>query len=493
MVLLLLPTLNDSSPCLETDLHDALRPARSSAFEAQLIGVLVSLCCLFTLGLPGLYIYRDDPRFRKIRPFPLQVALYCVSLSYVSACLLPHLIDGFPCALWLFLHVFGATTAVSVTAVRALIFVIESQFAIAVSKEGLVVHSDSQSMISSKSHDTEDGEIPDHFLYCFREVLALGYGFRDLQSMKLETLAYIRKRYLGIFVAISIPPFVVFIIGVLSVGVYRRGCTDCPMTFDFILIVELTPSLFIFFIVRLVRLGLSMHNDEQEVMRELLLTLLLSPAWIYLGYFLDLFDPGQIQFNRLFSFEILTCIGPLVYWIMSVAVQVWKAYEYRRQRSVGDGTSIMSSRKTASVSRSFLEDIEQNSGLRTEFIRFAGARYAQELVNFLLDVRAYKRQFEANGERWRKTTARRLVNTYIRLDAPQQVNIGEALRDPIVRTDLDSNPTKVDTLFDDAFNDVFNLVTRGLWSEFNFLRAQKETAQKTNAAVADTQIFAAIQ
>ena len=399
-----------------------------------------------------------------------------VAIIYIQACLLPPLLPSFPCALLLFLHVLGSAVATSVTTARAMVFVIESQYSLmATAATAVVGHRDTASTASTVSVKDEEHSIIEGFGHVVREVLRVGFGFRDISTLSLETLNQIRRAYLLIFLVISIPPFVVFAIGVLSVPAYRGGCTDCGVTVEFLIIVLTSPTIFLVFISRMIMIGRKYRQDEQEVMREIFITLLLAPHWIYIGYILDIVDPNHVSYNRTFSWEILTCIGPFLFWAIVVALQVYLAVHYRIVRGIR-------TRARKSETKSYVDEVSADENLKRDFYQFAAARYAIELLKFVDDVRAYKNRFEEQPDKWHRTKAKQIVNTYIRHGSPQEVNISAMQRERITRVDLDKS-TVLFNLFDEALSEITLMVNTGLWIDF---KNQKLKRPSRNMVVASS-------
>lgn len=461
------PENSSASPCLAIDLYEASRPPRSQEYVALLMAVLAVQCAVYILSVPILFVLRNDGRFKKIRPFSLSAALMVVSVMFTIGCLVPKAFDGFPCALFLFLHVFASTMATTVTAARVLVFVIESQFAILVSEESSAIAADSSSGSVSRESKYPEGEFREDVFFAVSEALALGFGFRDLGKMSIHTLSQIRRRYLQIIVTISLPPFIVYFVSLLAIPAYRMGCTDCPVTIEFIMTVLASPTVFVILILRYLYLAHQMTQDEQRVRSELVMTLILSPAWNYIGYGLEIGDPNSIGFNRVFPWLMVTSFGTIFFWITTVLVQIIEAIKFRMERS----------RQKKSVSpdspKSFVEELSLDPGLKKEFTTYASYRYTQENLNFLLDVRTFKSQFENGAEKWRAATVTKMIEVYIRSNAPQQINIGEKLREQITRAKIDGSNGNLVTLFDAAYQDILTMLTNGVWADFKQVRARK--------------------
>jgi hypothetical protein len=505
--MLFLPPGNETHPCSGVDAWDASRPTHSPEFLRTLFGYLGFLIVLFLGSIPILYYFRNDPRFRKIRPFSLSASIMVVGAGYAIGCILPDALLGFPCALILFLHVFGSAVATSVTTVRALVFVIESQYA------AVIAGADSQvvgaaaitslvaanpnleniSVTSSVSRtkvdttvESEHGRFRDDFLFALTQVMKLGLGVVDLKSMSVQTLSTIKRRYFPIFFCVSIFPFLVYAISVLCVSAYRSGCTGCTITLEFLLTVLITPTIFLVFITRFIYLGRRSAQDEQQVMQEILLSIALAPHWIYIGYALELADPGLVSFNRLFSWQILTCIGPFLFWAVFVCLQVVKAILYRRERAMQNRVQPESGN-----ARTFQDECAADGDLKREFYRFATSRYTLESINFLEDVKKYKYQFESQNERWRKQKAKQMINTYIRDSSPQQVNISASQREGVLRA-LDDD-SQLLTIFDKAEHEITHMVTVGVWTDFKNMKVrQKKMGLKQSRFAASSQAIAGI-
>jgi hypothetical protein len=460
-MVLLLPASNDSlNACQGLEAREAARPPMSMTLYDALTGLNIAYCVLFTLSIPVLYVYKDEPRFARIRPFHLSTAMMIVAVVYTQGCLLPPQLRGFPCALELFLQMLGYAVATSIFCARVLVFVVETQYSIAVSKEGGVVrdHSSSASSVPSTNHD---GFPEVNFVLLLKDVVSVGTGFKKIDAVSLQVLSNLRRRYLSVFLCISLPPFFVYAISVLSVSVYRSGCTDCGITIEFFVSALAYPTFCVPFMLRYVYIALSYKQDQQNVMREIMLTAASAPPWSYVGYALEIADPNQVVFNREFTFLILPATGSLFFWFQVVFVQVLRAYQFRREQN-----RRARSLQPTDQRKTFLEECAADQTIKREFYTYVASRYAIELLKFVDDVKAYKHHFDGHNEMWRRKKAHEIINTYVRNDAPQEVNISETQRDRILHSDLDKAPQKLFTMFDEALNEVVTVMNTGMWIEF---------------------------
>jgi hypothetical protein len=481
--MLLAPLGNETFPCLGVEVHNSLRPPRSPEFVNLVTGFGAFLVLLYLCSIPVLYYVREDPRFRKIRPFSLTTFLMSECSVWTFGILYWEAFDGYPCALNLFFHVLGAVTATSFCSVRALVFVIESQYALVVSNETQVIDHIARASESAASVKKDEPDFGHDYVNVLKEVLMLGFGFRDITKMPLKILSQIRRSYLFIVVVISLPPFLAYVIGVLSVPIYHSSCTNCPLTIEFVLIVMCSPTVFLIFIARLVYLGTRVKQDEQQIIKELTLIVTLAAHWIYIGYILELVDPEQSSFNRIFSWQILTSLGGFFSWFVLVFIQVLKTIQYRRNRAVfkrirPDSISVYN----------FLDELSLDPDLKKEFDRFAVARYTAESLNFLSEVKAYKQQFERQNEKWRRTKAKSLIDIYIRLNSLQEVNISDSARGAVLGIQVEScDSNKLFSIFDTAFQEVNHMVATGIWSDFKHLQSMlKKSTSKQGAISANS-------
>jgi hypothetical protein len=460
--MLFLPAGNETDPCSGLVAYNAARPPYSDPLMSVLIGISIALSVKYVLSIPVLYHLRNDPRFYKIRPFSMSLAIMLTAVAYVCGCLLPEAIPGFPCTLVFVIRVFGSTLATSVTAVRILVFVVESQYSINASQESNIIN-DNASVASSHKQEEKEG-----IIYVIKETLALGFGFRDINKMTLDTLSQIRRHYVTIFFVHSIPPFVALFIAIISIPVYRSACVNCPIGLEFFLTLNLSPSITTFFITNLLVMGFKYKNDEQQVMQEMVLTMIFAPWWTFIGYGLEVGDPNQLSYNRIFSWEILVILGPFFFWFILVGLQIYKALVFRRAKA-----EHRRQRPESTNSSDLLEMLNKDEEFKRDFLAFASTRYTMESMNFLLDISSYKRYYEERSVEWRRAKARKLIEMYIQLNSQQEINISAKVRDAILRVKLDEVSIKLFELFDPAFHEILDMVRTGIFIDFGRARWKK--------------------
>lgn len=182
-------------------------------------------------------------------------------------------------------------------------------------------------------------------------------------------------------------------------------------------------------------------------------------------------DPNDIDFTRAFSWPLLMDSTSLVYWYYCVGLQVAKAILHRRrlkERARGSLASIETPDMIAMCNA--------DEQLRKEFHEFAASRYVVESVNFLQDVASFKQYFREKALSWRLSKIRILVDTYIKFEVSQEVNISAATRLEILKkvASLDKSNEALEflTLFDHSYDDVNQMITNDVWIEFWLKRAR---------------------
>jgi hypothetical protein len=481
--MLFLPASNDTAnPCRGIEELQAKRPPLPNALFVAVLALNVIGTFLFLASIPVLYIYRKDARFVRIRPFPLSAMFMICAVPYLQASMLPAHVTGFPCALMLFLHILGYAVATSITCVRALVFVVETQYVVQVAKEGSIIRDMASSSASVST--TEAGDMQLTFPHLLYQVLMVGYCFKNIETVSLQVLSNLRNRYVAIFLLFFIPPFLIFVIGVLSVPAYRGGCSDCSITLEFYLTALAFPTMCVPFILRYIYIGLTYRQDPQEVLKELLLLILTAPMWSFVGYSLDVADPGNVALERRFYYQIVTCMCVFVFWVQVVLVQVIEAYQQRR--AVEERSDSI---QPAVERRTFLEECAADAALKREFYAYLGRRYAIELLKFVDDVGSYKQQFESHNDVWRRKKAQELINTYIKNGSPQEVNISYIQREAVLRANMEVSQ-HIFNLFDEAAAEVTQRMLGALWVDFkNSRRAVQKQLTEQQVAVANSSIL----
>lgn len=461
-------------PCYELEQIELSRPARSGKYfdlNVTLLATFLTLVAFMTLVL---WRYRNEPRFHTIRPFP--VSLFSI-LTITFMCLastLPEAFPGIPCAFIFSLHSAGVSGCGMTQVVRALTMLIESRCAFLTleynnNKVGdggnLLFLADDKSAVSTQVTIYHDGS----FFSLLFKVLKLGFGVIELEDLDLTLLAKIRQVYTRIFITMFAFTQVATVTSILIFSPYRDGCKDCQIYLVVVLTVIFSVLFCTFLILRFTYLGFKYENDQQGVRSELYIMILLCVPPISLGYFLILIDPNDLNFQRIFPWSFFVVFGCYSFIFTSCAIQTFKAFQFKHKQQASKNTLVPD----------YYNFSSENPHVKEEFTKYAAGRYCMENLNFLDDLSSFKSYFFDKSETWRVSKVKFLMNTYVNLGSPQEVNVSDhARQQSILLGERNKHNQDGFHIFDKVFEEVKQMVQLGPWADFyhfEFLESQKKS------------------
>jgi len=119
-------------------------------------------------------------------------------------------------------------------------------------------------------------------------------------------------------------------------------------------------------------------------------------------------------------------------------------------------------------------DVDVLDGLRipmvqVKFERFAEENYVTESYLFVVDVIAFKEEFEKESFSWRATKANSIVNIYIEEGSLLQVNISDRCRNQTLeryKKSVAGRELLSEDLFDAALKEIAEMLNFGAWGQF---------------------------
>lgn len=471
---MLIPTSNSSNPCDAIDALSASRPWGSDSyhtFQFACMGIMAFL----TLGsIPLLYWLKDEPRFYKIRPFGLSVVYNIALCQYTIATLLPEAqVGDYPCELELFFHTLGPTILCSMLFGRAFMLVVETQYQKKLGEEGAKINANG-TVTSEDSESVTTGKHRLGFRHALVSMIKLSNGFMNIDDLSLEQLTNIQRNYIKLFAANAMPPFVVLAVGIAALPIYRSGCVNCYIFVEFVIVVMLTPFFTLAMVVRCMLMAWKLKTDEQGVLSELKMIMFYGIPFSFVAYFVMFIpDPNNHYFNREFNPQFFSAfLLNIVGWIAMSFTQIVSALSFRRERAR------MLKKKTNSFEMSthdFTTAFLNDPQLKSDFYKFAAARYCNESLNFIEDIKHYRIECESGqSDKWKVFKARKLINTYIREGSNQEVNISSSLRAKVLARRLETlTSEELNTLFNASSDAILDMLYNGTWTDFQNARSKK--------------------
>ena len=131
----------------------------------------------------------------------------------------------------------------------------------------------------------------------------------------------------------------------------------------------------------------------------------------------------------------------------------------------------------------FMDKLDDNIALRIEFYEFAKSRYCMESILFLNDVREFRKQYPEKNVAWHRNKTRKIINAYINIGSPLEININSDVRSKIIKTNL-SNKNNIDylILFNEAYEEVISMISSGTYVDFQTEKRKKEKKLKKKTA-----------
>lgn len=458
---------NETSPCAGVDSFNAQRPDIPTPLVHGITTLTIILVFLLLTSIPLMYLLRNDPIFYRIRPFPITTLITVAQSVAFCGYLLPHAFTNYPCWLELILHTLSSVVVVNVTTTRAFVFVIETRIAVLLQKDTSIAKEDDGMSVAGD-------EIKSSALMAFYDSMRLGYSRVRLKDLQLNDLVQIRNHFLEIVLLSMVPSVIIVVLCAATIQPYSAGCVQCPFYVESVVIALVPSTLIIPPFIRFTSDGYHMEVDKQYIMKELAVSFVICAPWIYVGYGLELGDPGLLMYNRQVTWRFVLSIAPFLFWIIYSVVPITYALVYRRKRKEAVKEAHIDYKD---LRADFMTLFEENRGIKMEFYAFAASRYCVESLNFIEDIKLYKRECIAGqSERWKRNKVRKLVRRYIEENANQQVNISDRQRKDVLNRNPDvMNGEHLNTIFDEAYNEIIHMIGTGTWLDF---RNEKKRAQK---------------
>lgn len=459
---------------IETD-----RPPVTPEYSAAQIVLPSILSFLLLASLVPIYLLRKDPTFYRIRPVPLMVGVAMGLIAFTFGTMLPEAgLTDVPCGFVLVIHMLSGTMVSSMLFARTLVFVVETRYHQMLLDHGL----DSGESVSGKSEAVA--------VSWFQAIGTTYYlAFVPINQIPFASIVHLRQNYLPPILMSLVVPLVCMAIGLATIPEYNSGCVNCFIFAELVFLASFPQMLNILAMFRLVTLGSRMKQDDQGVLKEFKYVLVLAVPSVAIGYFVfHLFDPAGLAYRRVFNPQLCNAfIASFFLWAVMYAWPIYRAMQYRsgKKKAVARRSKV----GTSTLGRA---DLEQfffgNTETKERFYKFAAARYCMEHLNFLDEHRKYKLGCDSgqSSEAWMRSKALKLIKTFIRAGADQEINISAVHRDEITsHGDLELlNKEQLANLFTQVVSDVFDLLYTGVWLEF------QNKKQMVSAVVAPTTPYA---
>lgn len=469
------PPGNDSTNlCAGLEELRASLPQPPVEFQnANLALYIIYLTTFFVFAAPAIYCYRDHPRFSKVRPFwVLLFMLVCASFISTATFLRLANEEAFPCALMVVMWLFGMQGLGGVLIIRSLLFVVESELQRKLRVRTLKFESDIVELIPPN-------------VSTVREILSVGLGIQDIEDVEVNQLAKVKQAgFLALMAClIMFPPLVASIV-LLSAYPCLFHCNGC-YAFTEILIAVLccnVPNILV--IMRIAYVGYKRHRkrDAQGVINEFVMVCVLVLPLVTVSYFLEIFDPGQLDVNYKFEWEAILMLSGALFFTISVAWQVVFAVRQSYKEKKVYSRSRTERMVELSEKTMLAAIVSEDDEVSKQFETFAVQNLVIELVHFIRDVDAFKRYFQEKGDNWRLQKAKLLVTNYVRMGSSAEVNVSDAIKRAIIDVYKSvesgkSSTMKLYSMFDDAYSEVVKMLLHGAWMRF-ILTKKTETSPR---------------
>ena len=121
--------------------------------------------------------------------------------------------------------------------------------------------------------------------------------------------------------------------------------------------------------------------------------------------------------------------------------------------------SFNTKQKRVSKSHPTVFDMIADPELSRHFEAFCHLHYCAEEYGFFRDVNEYERQFTVSDDAWRRATARKIADKYLKPGAPFEINVSYDVRSAVNDHLAHDKPIMLETLFDEAVDEVTETMT----------------------------------
>ena len=303
--------------------------------------------------------------------------------------------------------------------------------------------------------------------------LVIHEGNTDTKSedldLQLRTLGAATKwETLLILTVIWSAPNVLFMIILFAAfPVYHGPCVGCDVSFELLIAISLANPIIIWSTYK-VRSLIHADSDPEGILAEMNLAercgamLIMLLCWFLLG-----FDPNFYDYKQYLTYEWLQVLGIFMIWFILVLMPLVRMEKMKITRH-----RLHNRKKSAVVDRldvRFLTtesvfDVLRDPALCDEFEKYAVQEMVVESVRFLQDSDIWKKLFIDKAESWRKSKAKIIMETYIYVGSPLQINISSIERERVEKAF--NEPVIRENLFDPAIQSIANLLKQGALMHF---------------------------
>jgi hypothetical protein len=347
-----------------------------------------------------------------------------------------------------------------------LVYVVESQFALNAVKFVVSLDDGNKSEVTTTSQNSS----PSTTITAIKSMAKLALGLCTLQDVSLNDLVIAKNSYGTIAAIVMLPALVPFCIILIAVPQYR-GCVGCAIFIDVVLGFIPVLGFYVSLAMRMVYVAWKLKFPDTGGLfsESKAVTFGIAPIGS-LFWLVILIDPGQVEFNRVFMFEWIMAFNQMVYWAITIGWQMVMVHNIRRTSKVAQFESVWAIDSVTS----FLAILNNRPEVRQEFQHFATSHYCIENLYFIDDVSSYKTFFREKAENWHRQKARVLYDTYIKAGGALEINISGNTKAtlhgkivPLLSSDTQSTKPLLE-IFDQAIDEIFLDVLRGVWKEFEY-------------------------
>ena len=264
--------------------------------------------------------------------------------------------------------------------------------------------------------------------------------------------------------------FIIFILAIMPVAIlsgtvdaYNRKCVGCQWYIEFL--ATYTAVLIPFFIMAGRLLFKLRHEvDQYGVRRELVTSLVIGGTLTWIGIIVIAVDPNETERLNKFTFEWQIWVG------FFVPAVIWGPYQstYKanlREREVMAIANDIRGRQKPDDDQMNRPALMRNL-LNDKFLDMAQAEFVMENISFLTDVEAWKRSYVSKDEQWKRKKGCMIINKYIREGSLLEINISDGERQKLVAKAEQEDEVFYYEAFDQAENEVVEMVLNGVWLHF---------------------------
>ena len=473
MVLIFAPVGNASNPCAGVNDYDAMRPVVTDQFRNANVTLYSFWQVVEVMTLVWVWIWRNKPRFRKVRPFGMSVMLLLgFSVYDIAAFLAP--VYSMPCASIVAFYTVSLAWFGSGVILRAIVLSVETQYATIARGENTLFADEASVAMSNAS--TQPFSLS--FLSTLGFLTRVTLGIARVEDMAIAELVLIKNSYNIMLALCSVPAILCFILLVATVPPYQT-CYNCDVFLELPIGFTITLSLYIIVAFRVVYFAFKSAGwDQKGVVIELFSIPMVIGNIAVMVWILIIIDPNNLNFDRKFNWSSLFFVSTAAYW--------WNCFGYPIYRQFRDD------RKSSTFQIVDMKTMcSTNPMVKKDFEDFATKLYVTESLQFLEDVSTYKQFYYDKGENWRISKFKSLVETYIFSGSKMEINISSAMKTKLLRLYETSSTTTITNnnnnnnakqsvrnieyydAFDEAYSEVARMINNGAWTEFLMKRSRK--------------------